>query len=109
MSESSWSLGSSLGKLFGSHKITEETWEELEAALLKADFGADLTEDLVDALRGAASKYRTDDARDLKRMLTEMNRRAVRQIRPDFEIGRTQTSCGLGCWCQRSWQNHHNW
>lgn len=87
MTESAWSLGSSLGKLFGSHKITEETWEELEAALLKADFGADLTEDLVDALREAASKYRTDDARDLKRMLTEMIEERLDKFDPTLKLG----------------------
>lgn len=87
MSESSWSLGSSLGKLFVSHKITEETWEELEAALLKADFGADLTEDLVDALRESASKYRTDDARDLKRMLTEMIEERLAKFDPTLKLG----------------------
>lgn len=87
MSESSWSLGSSLSKLFGSNKITEETWEDLEAALLKSDFGADLTEDLVSQLSRAASKYRTDDVRDLKRMLTEMIEERLAKFDPTLKLG----------------------
>ena len=47
----SWSLGSALRGMFAKRTIDEDTWDDLETALITADFGSDLTEDLVDSLR----------------------------------------------------------
>jgi fused signal recognition particle receptor len=51
--------------------ITEDTWDELEAALIGADFGPDVTEALIEDLREKVDRYHTEDARDLQRMLQE--------------------------------------
>ena len=51
--------------------ITEDTWDELEAALIGADFGPDVSEALIEDLRGKVDRYHTEDARDLQRMLQE--------------------------------------
>jgi fused signal recognition particle receptor len=51
--------------------IDESTWEDLETALLTADFGPDITERIVDELRQKVDRYRTTDPRDLQRMLKE--------------------------------------
>ncbi len=48
----SWSLGSALRGLFAKPTIDEGTWEDLETALYAADFGPDLTEEIVEHLRG---------------------------------------------------------
>ncbi len=72
----SWGLGARLRSLFGSGEpeavpITEETWDDLEAALIGADFGPDLTERTIDDLRAKVDRYHTADAKDLQRMLRE--------------------------------------
>lgn len=71
MAENSWSLGRALRGLFVKPTIDENTWEDLETALLTADFGPDVTERLVDELREKVERYRTTDPRDLQRMLRE--------------------------------------
>ncbi|MEO8528505.1 MAG: signal recognition particle-docking protein FtsY [Pseudolysinimonas sp.] len=66
-----WSLGSALRGMFSRATIDDETWEGLEDALIQADFGPDLTDAIVDELRGKVAKYRTTDPVDLQRMLRE--------------------------------------
>jgi fused signal recognition particle receptor len=71
MAESSWSLGRALRGMFVKPTIDETTWDDLETALLTADFGPDITERLIDELRAKVDRYRTTDPRDLQRMLKE--------------------------------------
>ncbi|WP_300591197.1 signal recognition particle-docking protein FtsY [Microbacterium sp.] len=71
MAESPWSLGRALRGMFVKPTIDETTWEDLETALLTADFGPDITERIVDELREKVDHYRTTDPRDLQRMLKE--------------------------------------
>ncbi|GHF05987.1 signal recognition particle-docking protein FtsY [Pseudolysinimonas yzui] len=66
-----WSLGSALRGMFSRATIDDETWSDLEDALISADFGPDLTDAIVDELRGKVAKYRTTDPADLQRMLRE--------------------------------------
>jgi fused signal recognition particle receptor len=71
MAENSWSLGRALRGLFVKPTIDETTWDDLETALLTADFGPDVTERLIDELREKVERFRTTDPRDLQRMLRE--------------------------------------
>lgn len=71
MAESSWSLGRALRGMFVKPTIDETTWDDLETALLTADFGPDITERIVDELREKVERYRTTDPKDLQRMLRE--------------------------------------
>ncbi len=71
MAESKWSLGRALRGVFTKPTIDETTWDDMETALLTADFGPDITERIIDELREKVDRYRTTDPRDLKRMLAE--------------------------------------
>ena len=71
MAEKSWSLGRALRGMFVKPTIDETTWEDLETALITADFGPDISERVVDELREKVERYRTTDPRDLQRMLRE--------------------------------------
>ncbi|WP_157156565.1 MULTISPECIES: signal recognition particle-docking protein FtsY [unclassified Diaminobutyricimonas] len=66
-----WSLTGALRGMFAKKTIDEGTWEDLEDALITADFGPDITEAIVDELRDKVDRYRTTDPADLKRMLRE--------------------------------------
>ena len=57
--------------MFVKPTIDESTWDDLETALLTADFGPDISERIVDELREKVDRYRTTDPRDLQRMLKE--------------------------------------
>ena len=71
MAEKSWSLSRALRGMFVKPTIDETTWEDLETALITADFGPDITEALLDELREKVDRYRTTDPKDLQRMLRE--------------------------------------
>jgi fused signal recognition particle receptor len=57
--------------MFSRPTIDDDTWDALEDALISADFGPDLTDAIVEELRGKVAKYRTTDPADLQRMLRE--------------------------------------
>jgi len=57
--------------LFTRPTIDEGTWEDLETALLGADFGPDVTDEIIDQLQEQVNRFRTTDPADLKRMLRE--------------------------------------
>ncbi|MGV8970467.1 MAG: signal recognition particle-docking protein FtsY [Microbacteriaceae bacterium] len=67
-----WSLGGALRGLFSRATIDEATWDDLEDALIGADFGPDITESVVAELRTRVAKYSTTDPADVKRMLREI-------------------------------------
>ena len=71
MAEKSWSLGRALRGMFVKPTIDETTWEDLETALITADFGPDITEQLLEELHAKVDRYRTTDPKDLQRMLRE--------------------------------------
>jgi fused signal recognition particle receptor len=69
---SSWSLSSRLRGLFQRKTIDETTWEDLETALIGADFGPDISEEIIEDLRARVARYDTTDPADLNRMLREV-------------------------------------
>ncbi|ARC57318.1 Signal recognition particle receptor FtsY [Frondihabitans sp. 762G35] len=66
-----WSLSGALRGMFGRKTIDDTTWDDLETALIGADFGPDVTEQVIDDLREKVGRYNTTDPADLKRMLRE--------------------------------------
>ena len=69
---SSWSLSSALKGMFSKATVDDDTWDDLEDALISADFGPDITDSVVGELRASVAKYRTTDPADLKRMLKSL-------------------------------------
>jgi fused signal recognition particle receptor len=67
----SWSLSGALRGMFSRKTIDDETWSDLEDALISADFGPDTTDSLIEDLRASVARYHTTDPVDLKRMLRE--------------------------------------
>jgi fused signal recognition particle receptor len=68
---SPWSLGGALRGMFAAKTIDDDTWQTLEDALIKADFGPDTTDDIVATLQESVKRFRTTDPTDLQRMLRE--------------------------------------
>lgn len=66
-----WRLGGAMRGLFTRPTIDEGTWDDLETALLGADFGPDVTDEILDQLQEQVNRFRTTDPADLKRMLRE--------------------------------------
>ena len=74
--------------MFGGAKreIDETTWDDLEAALIGADFGPDITEQVIDDLRAKVDRYRTTDPRDLQRMLRETIEERLAKYDPTLKL-----------------------
>ena len=51
--------------------IDEDMWEELEETLLAADFGPDITDELIEVMRVNVAKFGTTDPEDFIRLLRE--------------------------------------
>ncbi|PJJ63632.1 signal recognition particle-docking protein FtsY [Compostimonas suwonensis] len=66
-----WSLSGALRGMFGRKTIDQSTWDDLDDALITADFGPDVTEAIVADLRAKVARYNTTDPADLQRMLRE--------------------------------------
>ncbi|WP_420368029.1 signal recognition particle-docking protein FtsY [Curtobacterium sp. L1-20] len=69
---SSWSLSSRLRGLFQRKTIDETTWDDLETALIGADFGPDIADEIIEDLHARVDRYGTTDPADLQRMLREV-------------------------------------
>ena len=82
----SWSLGNALRGLFSRKTIDDETWDDLEDALISADFGPDLTDVIVGELRGKVQQYRTTDPADLQRMLREVIEERLALLDPTLTL-----------------------
>lgn len=82
----SWSLGSALKGMFSRATIDDQTWDDLEDALISADFGPDLTDAIVDELRGKVARFRTDDPADLQRMLRETIEERLAKLDPTLAL-----------------------
>ena len=50
-----WSLSGALRGMFTKKLIDDQSWEDLEDALIQADFGPDLTDSVVSELRDRKS------------------------------------------------------
>lgn len=81
-----WSLSSALKGMFTRKTIDDETWVDLEDALITADFGPDITEAVIDELRASVAKYKTTDPADLKRMLRETLEERLARLDPTLHL-----------------------
>ena len=60
-----------LATLFGATEITDETWEELEALLIRADIGVDTTINIMDKLEDRVEREGVTETAELKTMLRD--------------------------------------
>ncbi len=81
-----WSLSSALRGMFSKKTIDDDTWDDLEAALITADFGPDVTEAIVADLRAKVDRYRTTDPADLQRMLRESLEERLSALDPTLNL-----------------------
>jgi fused signal recognition particle receptor len=81
-----WSLSGALRGMFARKTIDDETWSDLEDALISADFGPDITDSVVDELRAGVAKYHTTDPEDLRRMLRENLEERLARLDPTLTL-----------------------
>lgn len=86
MERASWSLGSALRNVFGARTIDEDTWDDLESALIRADFGPTVTEEIVESIKAQVERYKTTDPRDVQRMLRELIEERLAKYDPTLKL-----------------------
>ncbi len=86
MADRPWSLSGALRGMFAKRTIDEETWEDLEDALIKADFGPAVTDAVVSDLRAKVQRYSTTDPKDLQRMLRESIEERLAKYDPTLKL-----------------------
>ncbi|MEO6825779.1 MAG: signal recognition particle-docking protein FtsY [Microbacteriaceae bacterium] len=82
----SWSLSGALRGMFAKKTIDADTWEDLEDALITADFGSEVTEEIVADLRRKVDHFKTTDPADLKRMLREGIEERLARLDPTLTL-----------------------
>jgi len=81
-----WSLSGALRGMFARKTIDEDTWTDLEDALLAADFGPDIADGVLAELRSSVARYSTTDPTDLKRMLRETLEERLAKYDPTLKL-----------------------
>lgn len=72
MAEKSWSFSQAFRNFFsGPELITDETWDDLEVALITADFGPEIAESILDELREQVERHRVTEVKEMRRMLQD--------------------------------------
>lgn len=72
--------------MFGRNTIDDQTWDDLESALISADFGSEVTEAVVEQLRANVKRFSTTDPADLKRMLRESLEERLARLDPTLTL-----------------------
>lgn len=91
--EKSWSFGSAFRNLFGGaapkedpQPITDETWDDIETALITADFGPEIAEDLIERLRADVKRLHIEDARELRSIMRDAIEDRLAQFDPTLSL-----------------------
>ena len=87
MAERSWSFSNVFRNVFGGGEpISEDTWDDLETALISADFGPELTESILDGLRAEVERHRVTEVKELRRMLRELLEERLAAFDPTLQL-----------------------
>ncbi|MBL5975551.1 MAG: signal recognition particle-docking protein FtsY [Candidatus Leucobacter sulfamidivorax] len=91
MAERSWSLKGVFRSVFGgaeaeAEPITEDTWDELETALITADFGPEISDSILDQLRADVERLRVAEVRELRGMLRDAIEERLAKFDPTLHL-----------------------
>ena len=91
--EKSWSFGGAFRNLFGGaapkdepQPITEDTWDDIETALITADFGPEIAEALIERLRADVKRLHIEDARELRSIMRDAIEDRLAQFDPTLSL-----------------------
>ncbi|MDR2925863.1 MAG: signal recognition particle-docking protein FtsY [Azoarcus sp.] len=79
-------FGGGLADLLGLRKIDEDLLEELESTLLMADCGVEVTQRLIEGLRGRWKKEHLESAQQLRRALSEALLEMVTPLEAELDV-----------------------
>lgn len=87
MAERSWSFSKAFRSIFsGPVLITEDTWDDLEAALITADFGPDVSEAILTQLRADVDRHRVTEVKEMRSMLRDAVEERLAKYDPTLRL-----------------------
>ncbi len=87
MAERSWSFSKAFRNIFsGPELITDETWDDLETALITADFGPDVAESILEQLRDDVSRLRVTEVKEMRSMLRDAIQERLAAYDPTLDL-----------------------
>ncbi|KUF07112.1 signal recognition particle-docking protein FtsY [Leucobacter sp. G161] len=88
MAEKGWSFARAFRNVFGgaSETITEDTWDDIETALITADFGPDIADSILSDVRASVERYRVTEVTELKRILRETLEERLAAFDPTLKL-----------------------
>lgn len=88
MAEKAWSFARAFKNVFGgaSETITEDTWDDIETALLTADFGPEIADSILSDVRSAVDRFRVTEVTELKRILRETLEERLAAFDPTLKL-----------------------
>ena len=81
-----WSLGRALKALVSHGEITPGTWEDLESTLLQADFGPDVTDELIENVRREVGRIGTTNPDDVRAIVVESIEEKLAAFDPTLDL-----------------------
>jgi len=81
-----WSLGRALKALVSHGEITQETWENLESTLLRADFGPDVTDELIETVRREVGRIGTTNPDDVRAIVVDSIEEKLAAFDPTLDL-----------------------
>lgn len=81
-----WSLGRALKGLSSQAEITPDTWEELEASFLQADFGPDVTDEMLSSVRGEVDRIGTTNPADVQAIVRDTLEEKLAAYDPTLDL-----------------------
>lgn len=86
----SWSFTNAVKSLFQrTEKITEDTWDELEVALITADFGPEVSERLLDEVRQQVEQFHITDVAEMRGILRDKIAQELAAFDPTLKLAAT--------------------
>jgi len=97
MAERSWSLSQVFRGVFGDSSgvanaavvpatITDDTWDDLESAMISADFGPETTDSILDELRAQVDRHRITEVTELRRVMRDAIEERLAKFDPTLTL-----------------------
>lgn len=90
MAEKSWSFARAFRNVFGGgaevELITEETWDDIESALITADFGPEIADVIIDSVRADVERHRVTEVKELKNILRDTIEERLAAFDPTLKL-----------------------
>lgn len=90
MAEKAWSFSRAFRNIFGgadeAELITEDTWDDIEAALITADFGPEIADVIIGAVRSDVERHRVTEVKELKSILRDTIEERLAAFDPTLKL-----------------------